>query len=151
MKSCAALLAFGCLLAAAPALAVQDRTLRGSIEPSGRASVSIAYVERKGLTYRRYTVGFRDIPLKCHDGATVTVDIDPTHQLIRNGSPGARGFVLGVGGASARFEYGWVYRGRLTAPREARGTVRYHSDSVQLPGGARDSCHSGRLRWSASG
>ena len=140
------------LVWAAPALGVQDRTLRGAIASSGEIAVAISYHQRDGRTYRRYVVSLVDIPMKCSRGQTVTLTVRHTRQTIRNNAPGAMRFGLGAAGqGSGGARNGWSYRGKLVAPRKAVGTVRAYDTAMRLPNGETDDCRSGRLRWKATG
>jgi hypothetical protein len=137
--------------AAATASTLEDATLKGAIEKSGRAEVAVSSGKIQGTSVNRYRWEFRRISVRCSGRSEVAKHpveggFDANAEFDHVGEPwGISGTAeVGPGG-----DYRTKVSGRLISRRKARGWVRVYGTNVAIRGGGHESCDSGRLHWIA--
>ena len=136
------------LVCAAPALG-GERTLSGTIDPSGTVKLKISFDRLPdGTSVRIYRFALRHIPMSCSDGTAAEFEVRSRAKTFNR--PGIFRDFFGRGRGSADSDGNreeWSVVGLLQEPGRAVGVVRVRTTDVS---GRRDvDCRSGRLSWTA--
>ena len=139
------------LTAAATATMLDDITLKGPIDKSGRAKIEISSGRIQGTPANRYRWEFRRISVRCSGRREIA------RGAVEGGFSHAAEFdhvgqhwgITGTGEVGPAGDYKTKVSGRLVSRRKARGWVRVWGTAVAIRGGGREECESGRLHWVA--
>ena len=138
------------LTAAAMATMLDDITLKGPIDKSGRAKIEISSGRIQGTPANRYRWEFRRISVRCsgrRETARHPVDGDYAANVEFDQVGDRWGFGTRETGPAGTLET--KVSGRLVTRKKARGWVRVFGTAVSIQGGGQESCDSGRLHWVA--